>query len=78
MKTNHETEIHVVENTKLLWNFIKLVLFISFSILILHFQIDEQTIVSSTGALSLDKVPEHMVLIGAGVIGLELVSVSLK
>ncbi|XP_071806615.1 dihydrolipoyl dehydrogenase, mitochondrial-like [Asterias amurensis] len=38
-------------------------------------EIDETTIVSSTGALSLEKVPEHMVLIGAGVIGLELGSV---
>lgn len=36
---------------------------------------DEKQIVSSTGALSLEKVPEHMVLIGAGVIGLELGSV---
>lgn len=37
--------------------------------------IDEEQIVSSTGALSLKKVPEHLVLIGAGVIGLELGSV---
>lgn len=38
-------------------------------------EIDEDTIVSSTGALSLKKVPEKLVLIGAGVIGLELGSV---
>jgi dihydrolipoamide dehydrogenase len=37
--------------------------------------IDEKRIVSSTGALSLDKVPEKMLVIGAGVIGLELGSV---
>jgi len=37
--------------------------------------IDEKTIVSSTGALSFDRVPEHLVVIGAGVIGLELGSV---
>lgn len=37
--------------------------------------IDEKTVVSSTGALSLDQVPEHLVVIGAGVIGLELGSV---
>lgn len=37
--------------------------------------IDEKTVVSSTGALSLEKVPEHLVVIGAGVIGLELGSV---
>jgi len=34
--------------------------------------IDEKQIVSSTGALELPKVPKHMVVIGAGVIGLEL------
>jgi dihydrolipoamide dehydrogenase len=38
-------------------------------------QIDEQTIVSSTGALSLAEVPEKMIVIGAGVIGIELGSV---
>jgi len=38
-------------------------------------EVDEETIVSSTGALKLAKVPDHMVLIGAGVIGLELGSV---
>ncbi|MFT6072686.1 MAG: dihydrolipoamide dehydrogenase [Dasania sp.] len=38
-------------------------------------KIDEQTIVSSTGALSLHEVPKHMVVIGGGVIGLEMGSV---
>ena len=37
--------------------------------------IDEKRIVSSTGALELDKVPGKMLVIGAGVIGLELGSV---
>ena len=37
--------------------------------------IDEEQIVSSTGALDLKKVPEHLAVIGAGVIGLELGSV---
>ncbi|WP_349369966.1 dihydrolipoyl dehydrogenase [Salinarimonas sp.] len=37
--------------------------------------IDEKRIVSSTGALDLETVPEHLVLIGGGVIGLELGSV---
>ena len=37
--------------------------------------IDEKRIVSSTGALSLSAVPKSMVVIGAGVIGLELGSV---
>ena len=37
--------------------------------------IDEKKVVSSTGALALEKVPEHLVVIGGGVIGLELGSV---
>ena len=36
---------------------------------------DEKSIVTSTGALSLDKVPEHMVVVGGGYIGLEMASV---
>jgi dihydrolipoamide dehydrogenase len=38
-------------------------------------EIDEKTIVSSTGALTLPKVPKSMIVIGAGVIGLEMGSV---
>ncbi|HSK39299.1 MAG TPA: dihydrolipoyl dehydrogenase [Arenibaculum sp.] len=38
-------------------------------------EIDEQRIVSSTGALELPEVPKHFVVIGAGVIGLEMGSV---
>ena len=37
--------------------------------------IDEETIVTSTGALTLPQIPKSMVVIGAGVIGLELGSV---
>jgi len=40
--------------------------------------IDEKRIVSSTGALSLPAVPQHLLVIGAGVIGLELGSVWLR
>jgi dihydrolipoamide dehydrogenase len=38
-------------------------------------EIDEKKIVSSTGALTLDKVPGELTVIGAGIIGLELGSV---
>ena len=38
-------------------------------------EIDEESIVSSTGALSLPSVPKRLLVIGAGVIGLELGSV---
>ena len=37
--------------------------------------IDEERIVSSTGALTFDAVPKHLAIVGAGVIGLELGSV---
>jgi dihydrolipoamide dehydrogenase len=37
--------------------------------------IDEKRIVSSTGALSLERVPQKLVVVGAGAIGLELGSV---
>ena len=37
--------------------------------------IDEKTIVSSTGALSFENVPKRLLVVGAGVIGLELGSV---
>jgi dihydrolipoamide dehydrogenase len=37
--------------------------------------IDEKTIISSTGGIALDKVPQHLVVVGGGVIGLELGSV---
>jgi dihydrolipoamide dehydrogenase len=38
-------------------------------------EVDEKRVVSSTGALSLESVPEKLIVIGAGVIGLELGSV---
>jgi len=38
-------------------------------------KIDEKVIISSTGGLSLEKVPGHLVVVGGGVIGLELGSV---
>ncbi|MEH7828229.1 dihydrolipoyl dehydrogenase [Gemmobacter denitrificans] len=37
--------------------------------------VDEEVVVTSTGALSLGKIPKSMVVIGAGVIGLEMGSV---
>lgn len=37
--------------------------------------IDEQYVISSTGALSLKKIPKRMIVVGGGVIGLEMGSV---
>jgi len=39
---------------------------------------DEKKIVSSTGALTLEKVPQEMIVVGGGVIGLELGSVWMR
>lgn len=39
------------------------------------FKIDEQVFVSSTGVLGLKRIPKTMIVIGAGVIGLEMASV---
>lgn len=39
---------------------------------------DEQVVVDFTGALSLPRVPDHLVVIGGGVIGLEVGSVWLR
>jgi dihydrolipoamide dehydrogenase len=38
-------------------------------------EIDEKRVITSTGALSLDKVPESMIVVGGGIIGLEMGSV---
>ncbi len=42
---------------------------------LLGVEVDEKQVVTSTGALSLPKIPKHLVVIGGGVIGLELGSV---
>lgn len=38
-------------------------------------EIDEKRVITSTGAIALEKVPESMVVIGGGIIGLEMASV---
>ena len=38
-------------------------------------EIDEKRVITSTGAIALDKVPESMLVIGGGIIGLEMASV---
>ncbi|OAQ66646.1 dihydrolipoyl dehydrogenase, mitochondrial precursor [Pochonia chlamydosporia 170] len=38
-------------------------------------EIDEKRVITSTGAIALDKIPETMVVIGGGIIGLEMASV---
>jgi dihydrolipoamide dehydrogenase len=36
-------------------------------------EIDEKRVVTSTGALELPSVPNHLLLVGGGIIGLEMV-----
>ena len=43
-----------------------------------NIEIDESSIVSSTGALSLKQVPKKLIIIGGGYIGLEMGSVWLR
>jgi dihydrolipoamide dehydrogenase len=43
-----------------------------------NFEFDEERILSSTGALDLDSVPESLVVVGAGYIGMELSTVFAK
>jgi len=38
-------------------------------------EIDEKTVISSTGAIALEKVPKKLMVIGGGIIGLEMASV---
>lgn len=45
------------------------------SIALPNIPFDERQVVSSTGALSLSKIPERLIVVGAGVIGVELASV---
>jgi dihydrolipoamide dehydrogenase len=45
------------------------------SISLPNVEVDEDSIVSSTGALNFQKVPEHLIVVGGGYIGLELGSV---
>jgi dihydrolipoamide dehydrogenase len=41
-------------------------------------EFDEKRIVSSTGALELKEVPKKMIVIGGGIIGLEMVPLPYK
>ena len=41
-------------------------------------EIDETRVISSTGAIALQEVPKRMVVIGGGIIGLEMVRPSLS
>ena len=40
-----------------------------------NIETDEESIVTSTGALSLPRIPERLIIVGAGIIGLELGSI---
>jgi dihydrolipoamide dehydrogenase len=72
-KFNSATEIDVAGTTYTAKNFV--IATGSDSVPLKGVEVDETKIVTSTGALELNAVPKHMVIIGAGVIGLELGSV---
>lgn len=72
--TIHESNIVAVNNEKI---FAKNIIIATGSspMSLPNIVINEKDIVSSTGALSLKNVPKHLVVIGAGVIGLEMGSI---
>ncbi len=72
-KFNSATEIDVAGKTYTAKHFV--IATGSESVPLKGVEVDETRIVTSTGALTLDTVPKHLVVIGAGVIGLELGSV---
>jgi dihydrolipoamide dehydrogenase len=72
-KFTSPTEIHVAGTTYTAKNFV--IATGSDSVPLKGVEVDEKQIVTSTGALELDQVPGHLVVIGGGVIGLELGSV---
>ena len=72
-KFTSATEIDVAGTTYTAKNFV--IATGSDSVPLKGVEVDEKKIVTSTGALELDAVPKHMVIIGGGVIGLELGSV---
>jgi dihydrolipoamide dehydrogenase len=72
-KFTSATEIDVAGTTYTAKNFV--IATGSESVPLKGVEVDEKKIVTSTGALELDAVPKHMVIIGGGVIGLELGSV---
>ena len=75
-KSANEISIHSQENKEILIQTEKTIIATgSEPVSLPGIEIDEKVIVSSTGALKLDKVPKKMVVVGGGYIGLEMGSV---
>jgi dihydrolipoamide dehydrogenase len=72
---NNQVEVERLDGTKTLINTKNIVIATGSEPASLSFPIDEKRIVTSTGALELSEVPKSMVVIGGGIIGLELGSV---
>jgi dihydrolipoamide dehydrogenase len=76
LKSNSEVEIELADGIKETIQAGKIVLATgSVPIEIPSLPIDGKQVITSDHAISLEKVPKHMIIIGAGVIGLELGSV---
>lgn len=73
---NNQVEVTLADGSKQVWTAQNILIATgSESISIPGVNVDEERIVSSTGALSLQSVPERLVVVGGGYIGLELGSV---
>lgn len=74
LRSPNEVLVHKPDGGEEVWNAKNIVIATGSDIVELPgLKVDEKTIVSSTGALSLEKVPKKMVVVGGGIIGLELV-----
>lgn len=78
-KDKNHLELTDNDNNKTIIEFNNLVIATGSSpIEIPNFKFDEEKILSSTGALNLDKLPEHIIIIGGGYIGMEIGTFLLK
>jgi dihydrolipoamide dehydrogenase len=78
-KDKNHLEVTDSNNNKILIEFNNLVIATGSSpIEIPNFKFDEEKILSSTGGLNLDKVPDHIIIIGGGYIGMEIGTFLLK
>jgi dihydrolipoamide dehydrogenase len=73
--SNNTVEVERIDGTKTTVTTKNIVIATGSEPTALNFKIDEKRIVTSTGALELSEVPKSMIVIGGGVIGLEMGSV---
>lgn len=71
----HHIEVTAENGSKQVVKFAKAIIAAGSSVVELPFMPDDARIVDSTGALELRDIPEHMLVIGGGIIGMEMATV---